>query len=169
LDRISERVATVSGSTLIFEVKKLGEPELSQVLEAFREQSYKEYEEIIEECTTSFHKEIEFERLRRNFTYEEAEEIYSDLEKLKSWLGRVSARDWFGCGRRQEAERHIAECEKAYEEFERECFAASELDTPGQEAAQPGRRPPGRQPVGQSPLPVWRSGGRRPARRRSPH
>jgi hypothetical protein len=164
LRRISDRVATMSGSSLIIETKKLAEPELSQVLDAFREQSNKEYDEIIEECTTKFHKEIEFERFRQNFTYEEAEEIYSDLEKLKSWLGRVSDRDWFGSGKREEAERHVASCEKAYEEFERECFAASGMDVPGQQAAPPAGRATGTPADGQRPPAVWRHRTRRPTR-----
>lgn len=169
LGRISDRVASMSGSSFIFETKKLVDPELSQVLEAFREQSYKEYEEIIEECTTKFHKEIEFERFRQNFTYEEAEEIYSDLEKLKGWLGRVSARDRFGCGRREEAERHVATCETAYEEFERQCFAASGLEEPGQQAASPDGKVAATPAAGQRPPMVWRQRGRRPARRPTSH
>lgn len=164
LGRIGERVAGMSGSSLIFETKKLVEPELSAVLEAFREQSNREYDEIIEECTTRFHKEIEFERFRKNFAYEEAEEIYSDLEKLKSWLSRVSQRDWFGSVKREETERHVAACEVAYEEFERECFAASAMEQPRQQATAPSARAAEAPVEGQRPQVVWRHRPKRSSR-----
>jgi hypothetical protein len=130
LVEVSGRIDGMSGSSLTFEIRKIAEPELGEVIAGFREQSDREYDEIIEECTTKFQKEIEFERFRQNFTYEEAEEIWSDLEKIKTWLGRVVERDWIGSERRAEAERRVAESEEAFEAFERECFAASQQETP---------------------------------------
>lgn len=129
--QISERIEGMSGSSLTFEIRKIPQPQLDEVVSAFREQSRREYEEIIEECTTKFRKEIEFERFRQNLTYEEAEEISSDLEKLKTWLARVVVRDWFGSTGREEAERQVAISEQEFESFERECFAASGGDAAG--------------------------------------
>jgi hypothetical protein len=125
LKEVAERIDGMQGTSLTFEVRRIAEPQISQIVAAFRDQSDREYDEIIEECTTKFHKEIEFERFRKNFTYEEAEEIYSDLEKIRNWLGLVMQRDWFGSGRRAEAERQLALSTDAYEQFERECFDAS--------------------------------------------
>ncbi len=125
LKEVAERIAGMEGTSLTFEVRRLPEAQLSEIVAAFLDQSRREYEEIIEECTTKFHKEIEFERFRKNFTYEEAEEIYSDLEKIRNWLGLVVQRDWFGSSSRDEAERQLALSTDAYEEFEKECFAAS--------------------------------------------
>lgn len=130
LGEVAQRIEGVSGSSLTFEIRKIAEPELKEVIAGFREQSDREYDEIIEECTTKFQKEIEFERFRRNFTYEEAEEIWSDLEKIKTWLARVIERDWVGSERRIEAERRVAESEEAFEAFERDCFAASQQEAP---------------------------------------
>ena len=129
LKEVAERIAGMDGTSLTFEVRRIPEPQLSEIVAAFRDQSRREYDEIIEECTTKFHKEIEFERFRKNFTYEEAEEIYSDLEKIRSWLGLVVERDWFGSSSRDEAERQLALSSDAYEQFERECYAASESET----------------------------------------
>ena len=42
--------------------------------------------EIIENCEVNFVKEIEFERFRENFTYEEAEEIRMEFEKITTWF-----------------------------------------------------------------------------------
>jgi hypothetical protein len=125
LKEVAERIAGMEGTSLTLEVRRIPEPQLSGIVAAFRDQSRREYDEIIEECTTKFHKEIEFERFRKNFTYEEAEEIYADLEKIRSWLALVVQRDWFGSSSRDEAERQLALSTEAYEQFEKECFAAS--------------------------------------------
>ncbi len=125
LKEVAERIAGMEGTSMTFEVRRIPDAQLSEIVAAFRDQSRREYEEIIEECTTKFHKEIEFERFRKNFTYEEAEEIYSDLEKIRSWLALVVQRDWFGSSSRDEAERQLALSTDAYEQFERECFAAT--------------------------------------------
>ena len=63
----------------------------------------KHYAEIIENCEVNFVKEIEFENFRKNFTYEEAEEIRMEYEKICTWFDRVQGRDWFDAPNRDEA------------------------------------------------------------------
>ena len=123
--QVRTKIEGMNGSSMLFEFRRIDPPELHEILESFRSLIDREYEEIIEECVTKFQKEIEFERFRKNFSYEEAEEVYADLEKIRDWLQRVAARDWFGGTRRADAERSLADGEAAYEAFERECFAAS--------------------------------------------
>jgi hypothetical protein len=85
-----------------------------------------EYDEIIEECDTKFVKEIEFERFRENYTFEEAEEIRQDLEKIKRWMRKVEGRDWFQGPGRTEALARIAACEDLLEEFEEDVYRRTE-------------------------------------------
>jgi hypothetical protein len=94
----------------------------AQFVDGFRSQSGKEYAEIIEECETKFAKEIEFERFRENYTFEEAEEIRQDLEKLKRWLDKVQARDWMGADGRDLAVQRVADCEAMLELFEADVY-----------------------------------------------
>ena len=61
----------------------------------FVEQAAQHYQEIVENCEVNFVKEIEFERFRENFTYEEAEEIRMEFEKITTWFQRVEERDFF--------------------------------------------------------------------------
>jgi hypothetical protein len=159
LKEVATRVEAMSGSSYTFEIRKLGEPQLSEIVGLFRAQSDREYDEIVEECTTKFQKEIEFERFRQNYTYEEAEEIYSDLEKIRSWLARVVERDWFGSDRRAEAERQLAASEEAYEAFERDCYAASGGDGgEGAAVSRPLDRAPASNGSGERRRPQRRSG-----------
>jgi hypothetical protein len=117
LDAIEARVAAEGGSSYHFEVA--GDERLEADWNALRRQ---EYAEIVEECETKFAKEIEFERFRENYTFEEAEEIGQDLEKIKRWVRGVESRDWFQGPGRDEALARIAWCEELLEAFEEEVY-----------------------------------------------
>ena len=95
----------------------------------------KEYAEIIEECETKFVKEIEFEHFRQNYTFEEAEEIEQDLEKIRRWFARIVERDWFGADRRGEVEVWIEKCENCLNGFEQEVYRRSGDDADGARCA----------------------------------
>ena len=122
LDRVRERVDELGGSSIFLTLRDV-EPEVQQTfVDGFRANSSKEYAEIVEECDTKFVKEIEFERFRENYTFEEAEEIRQDLEKLRRWLDRVEARDWMAADGRDEARQRVADCENLLEQFEADVF-----------------------------------------------
>ena len=95
-------------------------------MEGFRGQSAKEYAEIVEECDTKFVKEIEFERFRENYTFEEAEEIRQDLEKLRRWLAKVESHDWMDADGKELARSKVADCERLLEEFEADVYERTE-------------------------------------------
>ena len=118
LARVRDRIEEADGRSLFFVLDNLASHETQQLTEGFRSNSAKEYAEIIEECETKFFKEIEFERFRENFTYEETEEIRQDLEKLQRWLAKVEQRDWMGAAGREDARVAVAECETMLEQFE---------------------------------------------------
>ena len=102
-----------------------------------------EYEEIVEECETKFEREIEFEIFRDNLTASEAEEIEADLEKLRAWFARVTARDVFGAPARDRAEAAISRCARLLEDFEHRVFLAESEDGPS-------LAPPARVPWGET-------------------
>jgi hypothetical protein len=104
----------------------------AQFVDGFRSQSAKEYAEIVEECETKFVKEIEFERFRNNYTFEEAEEIRQDLEKLRRWLDKVEARDWLEADGRELARQKVADCEVMLEQFEADVYEKT-VNEPGPE------------------------------------
>jgi len=122
IDTVVKKIAALGGSYDLFRVRDLDGNELARLLDGFRQLSAKEYEELIEECQTKFIKEIEFERFRENFTYEEAEEIREDLEKIRRWYDRVVARDWFRTGKREDVAAELQRCERMLEEFEEEVY-----------------------------------------------
>ncbi|MGI5490259.1 Chromate resistance protein ChrB [Microtetraspora malaysiensis] len=122
LDKVRERIDELGGESMIFVLTAVEEREQRTLVESFRENSAKEYAEIVEECETKFFKEIEFERFRENYTFEEAEEVRQDLEKLRRWLRKVEGRDWMGAPGRELAQEKVAECERLLDQFEADVY-----------------------------------------------
>lgn len=122
LGRVRERINELGGTSIFLELRDVDADAQAQFVHGFRTNSAKEYAEIVEECDTKFVKEIEFERFRENYTFEEAEEIRQDLEKLRRWLDRVESRDWMGADGRTEARKRVAECEELLEQFEADVY-----------------------------------------------
>lgn len=128
LQRVRERIDELGGSSIFLTLRDVEEDARIQFVEGFRSQSAKEYDEIVEECDTKFVKEIEFERFRNNYTFEEAEEIRQDLEKLKRWLDKVEARDWMLADGRELARQKVADCEQLLEQFEADVYEKTVRD-----------------------------------------
>lgn len=122
LDKIRTRIAELEGESMHFVLDNVADQERQMLVRSFKDNSAKEYAEIVEECETKFFKEIEFERFRGNYTFEEAEEIRQDLEKLKRWLRKVEQRDWMGAPGRDTATTKVAECEQLLEAFEADVY-----------------------------------------------
>jgi hypothetical protein len=122
VNQVAAKIPSLGGETFLLEVPRLQPEDEARIIEGFRVQRASEYAEIIEECETKFVKEIEFERFRENYTFEEAEEIEQDLEKIRRWFDRVKERDWFKADRRDEVESWLARCQGMLSRFEEEVY-----------------------------------------------
>ena len=111
--------------------RRLPTEEEEKLLALFRDQSAQHYREIVENCEVNFVKEIEFEHFRRNYTYEEAEEIRMEFDKIGTWFSRVEKRDWFGAPNREEARDWLRRCESLLEHFEAKVFELNATDADG--------------------------------------
>jgi DNA-binding transcriptional regulator PaaX len=132
LEKVRVRIDELGGSSIFLTLQDVEPDAQAQFVEGFRGQSAKEYAEIVEECETKFVKEIEFERFRNNYTFEEAEEIRQDLEKLRRWLDKVEARDWLGADGRELARQKVTDCEQLLEQFEADVYEKT-VNEPGPE------------------------------------
>jgi hypothetical protein len=128
LDRITAKIAAMDGEYTRFDVPRLRAGDEEKIVQAIRDLRDKEYAEIVEECETKFVKEIEFEHFRQNYTFEEAEEIAQDLEKIRRWFARVVERDWFGADRRDEVTAWIEKCQELLNGFEQDVYRRSSDD-----------------------------------------
>jgi hypothetical protein len=122
LERVTAKIDGMAGEYTLFEVPRLRGEDEGKIVGAFRDLRNKEYAEIVEECETKFVKEVEFEHFRENYTFEEAEEIAQDLEKIRRWFQSVRERDWFDADRSGEVEAWLDRCQKLLGEFEEEVY-----------------------------------------------
>jgi hypothetical protein len=123
---ILTRIRDASGEFHLLPLRKLDPTEETKLIQQFQEQTANHYQEIIENCEVNFTKEIEFETFRRNFTYEEAEEIRAEFEKISEWFERVRRRDWFGAPNMPQAKDWLTRCEVMLEKFEAQVFEFQE-------------------------------------------
>ena len=130
VNQVAAKIPALGGETFLLDVPRLQPQDEARIIEAFRVQRANEYAEIIEECETKFVKEIEFEHFRQNYTFEEAEEIEQDLEKIRRWYDRVRERDWFKAERRDEVETWLAKCQGLLARFEEEVYRRTGSDNP---------------------------------------
>ncbi len=126
IGEIRERVANMGGTDTYLEIPYVPDHQHIELVDAFLELARKEYAEIVEECQSKFVKEIEFERFRGNYTFEEAEEIRQDLDKIQRWFDDVTARDWFDSPARAEAHRWVKECGALLEAFETDVYTRTD-------------------------------------------
>ncbi len=129
LERVTAKIPAMEGEYTLFDIPRLRPADESKIVDAFRVLRNKEYAEIVEECETKFVKEVEFEHFRQNYTFEEAEEIGQDLEKIRRWHARIVERDWFAASRRGEVEGWIERCAELLAAFEQEVYRRSSDDT----------------------------------------
>jgi hypothetical protein len=121
---ILQKIESSSGSFYLLPLRSLPAAEIQKLVAEFKDQAAKQYQEIVENCEVNFQKEIEFETFRGNFTYEEAEEIRIEYDKIVKWFDAVRDRDWFGASNQTDAEQWLVRCEALLEEFEERVFRA---------------------------------------------
>ncbi len=155
LSPILNRVAETGGGFHLLPLGRLSPDEESKLIQQFLEQTSNHYKEIIENCEVNFTKEIEFENFRKNFTYEEAEEIRAEFDKISAWFDRVQQRDWYGAPNQSEAREWLSRCERMLEEFEATVFQHQEKI--GDERPLGSPRRPGRPRVMASTTPAIRT------------
>jgi hypothetical protein len=169
VQQVAAKIPTLGGETFLLEVPRLAPEDEARIIEAFRAQRANEYAEIIEECETKFVKEIEFEHFRQNYTFEEAEEIEQDLDKIRRWFDRVRDRDWFKAERRNEVEAWLERCQGLLSSFEEEVYRRQAADTQSaastKDEVQSDDGPPVLRPI--APLRPVRGRGRRAGARAS--
>jgi hypothetical protein len=95
----------------------------AEIVATYNRARDEEYEEIVDRGR-DFETEIETELAARHLTYAELEENDEDLNKLKSWLAKVQARDVLGANGASAAVDAVATCETALENFATHVYEA---------------------------------------------
>ncbi len=72
--------------------------------------------------------EVARETAASKFTYAELEEVEDDLQKLETWLKRITARDFYAGGDQQSALNLMDECRRSIAAFSKRVFVAEGLN-----------------------------------------
>ncbi len=92
--RLLDRVHHQGGTGRLLHVTLTDPAEHAQVIAEMNAARDSEYAEVLERLP-EFLAELEKERARGRTTYAEVEECEADLERYRSWLAKIAARDYF--------------------------------------------------------------------------
>jgi outer membrane protein assembly factor BamD (BamD/ComL family) len=120
LRTLRAEIDEMGGSAILFESTTIAGQ--VQLIEAFNAARDDEYEEIVDRCE-DFLRQIEKEYEAKHFTYAELEENDVDLQKLKTWLEKIRARDVFGAKGIDDVTNAIARCEQVLDEYANRVYA----------------------------------------------
>jgi DNA-binding transcriptional regulator PaaX len=122
---LRREIIDLGGTAQVMRCEALaGAGDLVEMYNAARDE---EYTEIIDKCR-DFLQEIENETAAQHFTYAELEENDEDLNKLKGWFDKVTARDTLGASRRDDAEAALDGCHAALDGFANHVYLAEDRD-----------------------------------------
>lgn len=137
--RMLTRVRHEGGEGRMIRITVTDVAEEQAIIAGFQQERDDEYREVVSK-TPAFLSEIAAERARGRITYTEVEESEADLQRLRTWLARIRARDYFGAPQANEAQAAVEACAAALAEFEAAALAAEAPEPAAPATLRPGRR-----------------------------
>jgi hypothetical protein len=141
--RLAGRVRAEGGSAQVFTVTMPDPKEYAELVAQFNAARDEEYAEVCER-TPELLAELAAETARGRATYAEVEESEADLQRFRTWLAKIDARDYFTAPGRAAAAGAVEACAQALAAFESAALhAETGLEPPaaGAPPATAGRRP----------------------------
>ena len=121
--RLTDRIQHQGGTVRVLTMRFADPIEERSVVEEFNAARDAEYAEVLERIP-ALRQELAQERARGRATYAEVEESEADLERFRSWLGRIAARDYFAAPGGQAARNAVDEAAADLEDFEQAALNA---------------------------------------------
>ena len=118
---ILNSVEEMEGTANLYSVTDFSEIQEQRTIARFKQEREREYAEIIKEC----HKmllHMDRERQQQEFTFEEVQELESDLGKINRWLSEAKERDFWDVTIREEIEKLISKAEVGLASFTQETY-----------------------------------------------
>jgi hypothetical protein len=136
--RLVDRVHHDGGSARLLRIVLPQPAEQAAVTADFQAARDAEYAELLERLP-ELERELAHERARGRTTYAEVEESEADLERFRSWLAKIAARDYFAAPRGPQAQAAVERCAQALAEFEAAALATEAPDLTPRHAPPEGR------------------------------
>ena len=118
---VQSDIQRAGGEAVIFETAALDAKQEELVVARFKHDRDQDYEEFLDKCA-DYKRDVDKEVRAEHYTFAELKENDEDLKKLKTWLERIKALDFYGAPARAGAEQELAECEERLEAYAQEVF-----------------------------------------------
>lgn len=128
VNRLVDRVRREGGHASSWTIELTDPAQERDLIEGFQAERADEYHEVCSRVP-AFLAEIDHERARGRTTYAEVEESEADLDRLRTWLSRVQARDYFSASGAAEAAAAVERCGQALAAFEADALRAEVPDS----------------------------------------
>ena len=115
--RLTDRIHHQGGTARVLAMAFTHPAEEQTVIAELNAARDAEYAEVLERLP-ELRQELAGERARANATYAEVEESEADLERFRTWLGKVAARDYFAAPGSQAAHDALKEAAAELAAFE---------------------------------------------------
>lgn len=122
-DKELKLIQTGGGTAALFTCGAVAGIDNDALVGRFRADRAREYHEFAER-SEGLLAEIAKETRSSKFTFAELEEIEDDLVKLKAWLDKIAARDFFPDKHIKEARAQLGRCEQALKMFTEKVYLA---------------------------------------------
>ncbi|CAA0127345.1 Protein ChrB [Mycolicibacterium vanbaalenii] len=117
------------GSAFVLTVAADGHEVDGDIVARFDADRAREYDEFSERADEVL-AEIAKETRREKFTFAELEEIEHDLDRLITWLAKITTRDFFPGARATAAAEAVQQCQQALSDFAQAVYRAEGLAAP---------------------------------------
>ena len=121
--RLTDRIHHQGGTVRVLTMRFADPIEERSVVVEFNAARDAEYAEVLERIP-ALRQELAQERARGRATYAEVEESEADLERFRSWLARIAARDYFAAPGGQAARDAVDEAAADLVDFEQAALNA---------------------------------------------
>jgi hypothetical protein len=116
LKLLQNEIVQAGGQADVLESVALDARQEAAIVQRFRQDREAEYREFLGKCN-DYLEDLKRETRAHHFTFAELQENDEDLKKLKGWLPKIRALDFYGTPAAEEAEKRMQDCEHALEAF----------------------------------------------------
>jgi hypothetical protein len=121
--RLADRIRRQGGTARVLSMAFTDPAEEQAVIAEFNAARDAEYAEVLERIP-ALREELAQERARGRATYAEVEESEADLERFRTWLAKIAARDYFEASGGHAARSAVEEAAADLEDFEQAALRA---------------------------------------------
>ena len=116
LSAVAAKVEEFGGEATLIEAANLPMARAERIIKESQDARKQEYLEVMDEAERLL-QHIQRETEHRQFTFAELEELEGDLNKLRTWLAQIRARDYFGGEGGAQVQDALNSCEQALNAF----------------------------------------------------